>query len=179
MFLPVNGSCVRGGVTEATGTTGAGGLVAEIGGGTASVVVVVGGGAVVVVGGGVVVVVGGGAVVVVVHPQGPVGADDVGEDVALHAAPPNVTLKAIITIADPMATMVRFTTVPSSCLVGHRVAPLMEGRPHLDRPWLGNSGLPGVPPSSHPCPSGTGGPLTPVPDGSGSSDVRTVDVLLS
>jgi hypothetical protein len=97
-------------------------LVPVIGGGTGTVVV--GGGAVVVVVvGGVVVVVGGGGmvVVVVVQPHGPWVAVDPGwvggvdEVVTLHAAPPNVTLKAIITIADPMATMVRFTAVP--CLL--------------------------------------------------------------
>ena len=84
-----------------------------------------------------VVVVGGGVVVVVVveQPHEPwVGGDPctsagVDELVALQAAPPNVTLKAIITIADPMATMVRFTALPSCCLFGHPVAPLDPERP--------------------------------------------------
>jgi hypothetical protein len=139
MFRPVNGSWVSGAATEVVagpvGTAGVGGWVPvpEIGGGTGNVVVVVGGTVVVVVvvvvGGGavVVVVVGGGVVVVVVveQPHGlwvAIGADEctagTGAAVALQAAPPSVTLKAIMTSADPMARTVRFTVHPSGCVVG-------------------------------------------------------------
>ncbi len=134
MFRPVNGSWVSGAATEIVagpvGTAGVGGWVPVpvIGGGT-GVVVVVGGGAVVVVvvGGGdvVVVVVGGGVVVVVVEqPHGPwvtagseEGTAGAGAAAALQAAPPSVTLKAIMTSADPMTRTVRFTANPSCRVV--------------------------------------------------------------
>ena len=130
----MNGSWVSGDATEmvagAVGTAAAGGgwvPVPEMGGGTGRVVVV-GGTIVVVVAGTVVVVVDGGAVVVVVaggvvvvvvveqlhEPWLAAGARE-----ALQAAPPSVTLKAIITSADPMARTVRFTADPLCFLVDH------------------------------------------------------------
>jgi hypothetical protein len=120
-------------VAGAVGPTAAGGgwvPVPEIGGGTGrvvvggTVVVVVAGTVVVVVvfgGGAVVVVVAGGVVVVVVEqlhePWVAAGARE-----ALQAAPPSVTLKAIITSTEPMATTVRFTVDPSCFLVDHGAA---------------------------------------------------------